>query len=75
MDEGYAAQRAGNVPLFHALLVVDQIGRLPERFARDLDYIRLMLDLSDDEFDRAIELCERHSWIHWMDNGAPEPQH
>lgn len=74
MTDGYAANRAGNLPLFNAMLILEQMDRLPERFARDLDYVRLTLDLSDAEFEAAVELCERREWIHWSDS-APDPMH
>lgn len=73
--EGYAAERAGNMSLFHALLVVEQMGRLPDAFLRDRDYLRLMVDLSEHEFNQAIEVCERHEWLYWSENDPPEPLH
>jgi hypothetical protein len=75
MDEGYAARRGGDLALFHALLVVDQLERLPQAFARDLDYVRLMLDLSEREFNEAVALCEHYAWLRWADDDPPEPLH
>jgi hypothetical protein len=63
MPEGYAAQPGGDLPLFHAMLLMNELERLPARFTADLDYVRLMMDLTDDEFDEAVDLCARRNWI------------
>jgi hypothetical protein len=63
MTEGYAAEPGGDLPLFHALLLMDHLERLPARFTADLDYVRLMMDLTDDEFEEAVDLCARRNWI------------
>ena len=63
MTEGYAARPGGDLTLFHALMIINQMQRLPAHFAQDLDYVRLMLDLSDEEFEEALVVCERHEWI------------
>ena len=54
MTEGYAARPGGDLPLFHALLILNQLRRLPAHFVQDLDYVRLTLDLSDREFEEAL---------------------
>ena len=63
MPEGYAAQPGGDLPLFHAMLLMNELERLPARFTVDLDYVRLMLDLTDEEFEEAVELCAQRRWI------------
>ncbi|MBL8146837.1 MAG: hypothetical protein JNL34_10670 [Anaerolineae bacterium] len=63
MTEGYAAQPGGDLPLFHALMIIHQMQRLPAPFAQDIDYVRLMLDLSDKEFEEALDVCERYQLI------------
>lgn len=63
MTEGYAARPGGDLLLFHALLILNQIRRLPAHFVQDLDYVRLTLDLSDREFEEALDICERQQWI------------
>ena len=63
MTEGYAARPGGDLPLFHALLILNQLRRLPAHFGQDLDYVRLTLDLSDQEFEEALDICERQQWI------------
>ncbi|MFN8378345.1 MAG: hypothetical protein U0452_06690 [Anaerolineae bacterium] len=72
MTEGYAARPGGDLPLFHALMILNQIQRLPARFAQDMDYVRLTLDLSDQEFEEAIDVCEQRQWIRYT-KGQPEP--
>lgn len=71
--EGYAAE-GGNMPLFHALLLIEQIDKLPDVFLRR-DYLRLMVDLSEYEFDRALEICERRAWLYLIGDDTPEPLH
>jgi len=66
MTEGYAARRGGDLPLFHALLILHHIQKLPAPFAQDMDYVRLMLDLSDEEFEEALDFCERQQWIRFI---------
>lgn len=72
MTEGYAARPSGDLPFFHALMILNQIQRLPGHFVQDLDYVRLTLDLSDEEFEEALDLCERQQWIRISGN-PPAP--
>ena len=63
MPEGYAARRGGNLPLFHAELLMHHLDHLPARFTGDLNYVRLTMDLTDDEFEEAVEICVSRDWI------------
>jgi hypothetical protein len=63
MTEGYAAQPGGDLPLFHALMLMNQLESLPARFTTDLDYVRLTMDLTDEEFEEAVDLCASRNWI------------
>ena len=74
MSTGYAARAARDLAYFHAQQILDQLDQLPERFRRDLNYVRLMMDLTDQEFETALQFCERHSWIA-LRGEDPEPMH
>ena len=71
MTEGYAARRGGDLPLFHALLLLTELERLPARYVTDLDAVRVWLDLSEAEFEAALEVCERNDWIRVIKHPSP----